>query len=93
MPRFMPWISSAAVALAFLSLADEAAATRKGTRNYQPGAATSVANPGQQTTTSQDARALESCLAAWDAETHMTKDEWRSSCERIAKERAPKPET
>ena len=30
---------------------------------------------------------LVSCLADWDEQTHMTKTEWRSSCERVASER------
>src|SRR5262245_41030660 len=29
-----------------------------------------------------------SCLADWDAQTHMTKTEWRRTCERVSRERA-----
>lgn len=29
-----------------------------------------------------------SCLADWDAQTHMTKSEWRRTCERVSRERA-----
>jgi hypothetical protein len=32
---------------------------------------------------------LEACMARWDEGTHMTRDAWRQSCERIQKERAP----
>src|SRR5215471_19329841 len=28
------------------------------------------------------------CLADWDAQTHMTKTEWRRTCERVSRERA-----
>jgi hypothetical protein len=30
---------------------------------------------------------LAMCLADWDAQTHMTKIQWRISCERVARER------
>jgi len=30
---------------------------------------------------------LGSCLVDWDEQTHMTKTEWRASCERVAAER------
>ncbi len=32
---------------------------------------------------------LDACMARWDAGTHMTRDAWRQSCERIQRERAP----
>ena len=30
---------------------------------------------------------LKTCLTDWDAETHMTRKEWRTTCERVASER------
>jgi hypothetical protein len=27
------------------------------------------------------------CLADWDAQTHMSKAEWRTTCDRVSKER------
>ena len=30
---------------------------------------------------------LAACLADWDAQTHMSKIEWRISCERVSRER------
>jgi hypothetical protein len=69
-------------------------AVRKGTRNYPPedGAPLSPAEKAPQgTSTVSDA--LEKCMALWDTDTHMTKDEWRESCERVIKERASKPGT
>jgi hypothetical protein len=30
---------------------------------------------------------LTTCLADWDAQTHMTKTEWQHTCERVSKER------
>jgi hypothetical protein len=30
---------------------------------------------------------LTSCLTDWDSQTHMTKDEWRTTCERVSRER------
>lgn len=32
---------------------------------------------------------LESCMKRWDPGTHMTKDAWRKSCQRITEERGP----
>lgn len=32
---------------------------------------------------------LESCMKRWDEGTHMSKDAWRKSCQRITEERAP----
>jgi hypothetical protein len=30
---------------------------------------------------------LKTCLTDWDAQTHMSKVEWRTTCERVSKER------
>jgi hypothetical protein len=30
---------------------------------------------------------LTTCLRDWDAQTHMSKTEWRTTCERVSKER------
>jgi hypothetical protein len=30
---------------------------------------------------------LKTCLADWDRETHMTRQEWRTTCERVSAER------
>jgi len=30
---------------------------------------------------------LATCLTDWDAQTHMTKAEWRTTCERVSRER------
>ena len=35
----------------------------------------------------QSADWLNSCLADWDSQTHMTKDEWRTTCERVSRDR------
>ena len=32
---------------------------------------------------------IETCMQRWDADTHMTKDEWRATCVRMKKEREP----
>lgn len=32
---------------------------------------------------------LESCMKRWDPGTHMTKEAWRASCQRITEERGP----
>jgi hypothetical protein len=45
----------------------------------------SSASPGEI-----DARVaewLKTCLADWDSETHMSKGEWRATCQRVAAER------
>jgi hypothetical protein len=31
---------------------------------------------------------LDSCMKDWDTETHMTRDQWRRTCQRVASERA-----
>jgi hypothetical protein len=30
---------------------------------------------------------LKTCMTDWDAQTHMTRKEWRTTCERVAAER------
>ena len=30
---------------------------------------------------------LTTCLGDWDAQTHMSKSEWRTTCERVSRER------
>ncbi len=32
---------------------------------------------------------METCMNSWDPGTHMTKEAWRTSCERIKQERLP----
>jgi hypothetical protein len=32
---------------------------------------------------------METCMNSWDPGTHMTKEAWRASCERIKRERLP----
>ena len=32
---------------------------------------------------------IETCMQRWDADTHMTKAEWRATCIRMKKEREP----
>jgi hypothetical protein len=31
---------------------------------------------------------LDACMKDWDTATHMTKEEWRRTCQRVANERA-----
>lgn len=51
-----------------------------------PGDAKSAdnSNPGYHATESLDA-----CMREWDTGTHMSREAWRASCERIHNERAP----
>ncbi len=93
MPGILRWITSGFVVVAVLGTAAEAVAARKGTRNYQPGDATSIDSPDRQTATAKGTQAFDACIATWDADTHMTKEEWRESCERVIKERASQPGT
>jgi hypothetical protein len=54
---------------------------RKGTRNYVPETTLpSDAANGQNT--------LEVCMAAWDVDTHISKDNWREICKRQIRSRA-----
>jgi hypothetical protein len=48
--------------------------------------------PAKKSNRNQEIRArvaewLKTCLADWDRATHMTKVEWRTTCERVASER------
>jgi hypothetical protein len=89
--------AAAKTSLAYHSNHGMQLATRKGTRNYQPGDAPSVAPEGTDTqgqaANSPGTKALDTCLALWDPDTHMTKDEWREACRRVIKERARQPGT
>lgn len=63
-------------------------AARKGTRNYMPDAAElpQDTEPAQADKASE-AKALDDCIAIWDAGTHITKSKWREICKRQIKER------
>jgi hypothetical protein len=63
---------------------------RKGTRNYIPDTYsdqvlqdTTPAGSEKETET----KALDDCIATWDAGTHITKSKWREICKRQIKER------
>ncbi len=64
-------------------------ASRKGTRNYQPssddGPASDDAQPRKNGAANRD---LDHCIASWDRETHMSKNEWRETCRRVLQDRA-----
>ena len=36
-----------------------------------------------------NSQSLEDCMAMWDPLTHMTKAQWRTTCDRIRAERLP----
>jgi len=63
-------------------------AARKGTRNYMPDAAEipQDTEPAKSDKASE-AKALDDCIAIWDAGTHITKTKWRDICKRQIKER------
>ena len=96
MSIFLRCIATTIFLFAALSVAVGQTA-RKGTRNYQASDAAAMAPGTTEQTTSKTSnsstRALDDCMAYWDAGTHMTKDEWRVSCERLISERAQKPGT
>ena len=95
MSGFLRCIATAIFLFAALNMAVGQTA-RKGTRNYQAsdGATMAPGTTGQTSKTSNSGtRALDDCMAYWDTGTHMTKDEWRVSCERLISERAQKPGT
>ena len=85
------------VFVAVLAMAAEATAARKGTRNYQPDSNASMAPAATEQTgqalNAAGAEALDTCMSHWDPGTHMTKDEWRESCQRTIRDRAQKPGT
>jgi hypothetical protein len=59
----------------------------------RPGSDTAKQAPSNQAETRKReikvrvAEWLRTCLADWDQSTHMTKKEWRNTCERVATER------
>jgi len=58
---------------------------RKGTRNYT--SETGMSLPDTAADGPDPAKALEDCIAIWDAGTHITKSKWREICKRQLKER------
>ena len=61
---------------------------RKGTRNYSPGdSLTSDDNTPAKPDAIAEAKALEDCLRAWDAGTHITQSHWKEICKRQVNER------
>lgn len=55
--------------------------------NGTPNAATGSQESESQTYLGNER--IESCMQRWDPGTHMTKEAWRASCERIREEREP----
>jgi hypothetical protein len=51
------------------------------------GAQTTVTRERSATVKEHVSNWLETCLQDWDAETHMTRGEWRTTCQRLADER------
>ena len=45
------------------------------------------AKTSSQTINERVAMWLKTCLQDWDTATHMSKDQWRTTCERVSKER------
>ena len=86
--------------LAFGALSVSAAAL-PGARLVQPAQVLLIAEdtPGQPpdaATSTEDAQerylateTIESCMKSWDPDTHMSKEAWRTTCERIKAERLP----
>jgi hypothetical protein len=61
----------------------------QGTALAQPAEPVPVGKTAEevQSIKQRSAEWLTTCLADWDAQTHMTKTEWRATCERVSKER------
>jgi hypothetical protein len=55
----------------------------------EPSQGTNDATPKPATDAYIGTETLEACMARWDEGTHMTRDAWRQSCDRIQRERAP----
>ena len=51
-----------------------------------PGAATSTEEVQERYLATET---IESCMKSWDPGTHMSKEAWRTTCERIKAERLP----
>jgi hypothetical protein len=49
--------------------------------------AKAVAKTKSQTINERVAMWLKTCLQDWDTATHMSKEQWRTTCERVSKER------
>jgi hypothetical protein len=50
-------------------------------------AAEGTPQEGGQSVGDRIAQWLKSCVDDWDAATHMTRNEWRTTCERVSQER------
>ena len=50
-------------------------------------AAEGTSQEGSQSVGDRITQWLKSCVDDWDAATHMTRNEWRTTCERVSQER------
>ena len=50
-------------------------------------AAKGTSQEGSQSVGERIAQWLKTCLEDWDAATHMSRNEWRTTCERVSQER------
>jgi hypothetical protein len=70
-----------------LVLAGEAALAQTRDRPVMPGTAEAKTPEEMQDIQKRVAEWLKTCLEDWDKSTHMTKVEWRTTCQRVANER------
>jgi methionine synthase II (cobalamin-independent) len=70
-----------------LMLAGEAAVAQTRDRPASPKAAEAKTPEELQDIQKRVAESLKTCLDDWDKSTHMTKAEWRVTCQRVANER------
>lgn len=70
-----------------LVLAGEAAVAQTRDRPVTPKAAEAKTPEELQDIQKRVAEWLKTCLDDWDKSTHMTKAEWRVTCQRVANER------
>jgi hypothetical protein len=72
------------VLLAVIGLAQIASAAEQ---SDTPNAASQSAT--QERPNTHATESIEACMAKWDPGTHMTKEQWRETCQRIKDEREP----
>ena len=79
------------VCLLAVGLSGGMALAETGQRSKNPSplliAAEGTSQQGSQSVGERVAQWLKTCLEDWDAATHMSRSEWRTTCERVSQER------
>ena len=89
--RVMPMFAWRIVCVLAVGLSGGIALAEPDQRSKNPSplliAAEGTSQEGSQSVGERIAQWLKTCLEDWDAATHMTRNEWRTTCERVSQER------